>query len=52
MAGRGDKVPNCVGLAPGRRVALAKSTPRALLIIDGVQPEGYLYLDLNYGLSV
>ena len=25
----GDKVPNCVGLAPGRRVALAQSTPRA-----------------------
>ena len=34
----GDKVPKCVGLAPGRRVALAKYTPRAFLIIEGAQP--------------
>ena len=30
----------------------APSTPRAPLIIGGDQPEGYIYVSLNHGLSV
>ena len=30
----------------------APSTPRAPLIIGGAQPEGYIYVGLNHGLSV
>ena len=30
----------------------APPTPRAPLIIGGAQPEGYIYVGLNHGLSV
>ena len=38
--------------APHLAQMTAPSTPRAPLIIGGAQPEGYLYLGLNHGLSV